>query len=102
MIGEMVKFKDYCDEVYISKVVGIFSDKHENVKFLDKFDYTCSFKYQSCYGLNEDNKMMFYDYSHHTNDGIKHFSKIISQINYTIQNILDLKDKIEFNMRNKQ
>ena len=36
MIGEMVKFKDYCDEVYISKVVGIFSDKHENVKFLDK------------------------------------------------------------------
>ena len=36
MIGEMVKFKDYCDEVYISKVVGIFSAKHENVKFLDK------------------------------------------------------------------
>ena len=36
MIGEMVKFKDYCDEVYISKAVGIFSDKHENVKFLDK------------------------------------------------------------------
>ena len=56
--------------------------KKLNVKFLDKFDYTCSFKYQSCYGLNEDSKMMFYDYSHHTNDGIKHFSKIISQINW--------------------
>ena len=36
MIGEMVNFKDYCNEIYTSKVVGIFSDKHENVKFLDK------------------------------------------------------------------
>ena len=36
MIGEMVNFKDYCDEMFASKVVGIFSDKHENVKFLDK------------------------------------------------------------------
>jgi peptidoglycan/LPS O-acetylase OafA/YrhL len=56
--------------------------KELNVKFLDKFDYTCSFKYQSCYGLNEDSKMMFYDYSHYTNGGIRHFSKIISKINW--------------------
>ena len=34
MIGEMVKFKDYCDEVYISKVVGIFSDKHDIINII--------------------------------------------------------------------
>ena len=36
MIGEMVKFKDYCDEMFASKVVGIFSDKYEDVKFINK------------------------------------------------------------------
>lgn len=35
MIGENVRFKDYCDELFTSKVVGIFSDKYEDVKFMD-------------------------------------------------------------------
>ena len=35
MIGENVKFKDYCDVIFTSKVVGIFSDKYEDVKFMD-------------------------------------------------------------------
>ena len=56
--------------------------KELDVKFLDKFEYTCSFKYNFCYGLSEDNKMIFYDYSHLTNDGIRYFGKIISQINW--------------------
>ena len=34
MIGENVSFKDYCDELFTSKVVGIFSDKYEDVKFM--------------------------------------------------------------------
>ena len=34
MIGENVRFKDYCDELFTSKVVGIFSDKYEDVKFM--------------------------------------------------------------------
>ena len=34
MIGENVMFKDYCDELFTSKVVGIFSDKYEDVKFM--------------------------------------------------------------------
>jgi hypothetical protein len=33
MIGEMVEFKDYCDEIFTAKVVGVFSDKFDNVKF---------------------------------------------------------------------
>ena len=36
MIGEMVKFKDYCNEMFASKVVGIFSDKYEDVKFINE------------------------------------------------------------------
>ncbi len=35
MIGENVEFKDYCDVTFTSKVVGIFSDKYEDVKFMD-------------------------------------------------------------------
>ena len=33
MIGETVKFKDYCNEMYTAKIVAIFSDKYENIKF---------------------------------------------------------------------
>ena len=33
MIGETVKFKDYCNEMYTAKIVGIFSDKYESIKF---------------------------------------------------------------------
>ena len=35
MIGENVEFKDYCDVTFTSKVVRIFSDKYEDVKFMD-------------------------------------------------------------------
>ena len=33
MIGNTVKFKDYCDEIFTAKVVGVFSDKFDAVKF---------------------------------------------------------------------
>jgi hypothetical protein len=36
MIGETVKFKDYCNEMFTSKVVGISSDKYEDVKFINE------------------------------------------------------------------
>jgi len=36
MIGQIVKFKDYCNEIFTSKVVNILSDKYDNVKFLDE------------------------------------------------------------------
>ena len=34
MIGNTVKFKDYCDETYTGKVVDMFSDKFDDVKWL--------------------------------------------------------------------
>ena len=34
MIGNMVKFKDYCDETYTGKVVDMFSDKFDDIKWL--------------------------------------------------------------------
>jgi hypothetical protein len=36
MIGDIVKFKDYCDEVYTAKVVDILSDKFDEVKWIDE------------------------------------------------------------------
>ena len=39
MIGENVKFKDYCDVIFTSKVVGIFSDKYEDVKYENDYLY---------------------------------------------------------------
>ena len=30
----MVKFKDYCDETYTGKVVDMFSDKFDDIKWL--------------------------------------------------------------------
>ena len=44
MIGEMVKFKDYCNEMFASKVVGIFSDKYEDVKFINESFCYCQRK----------------------------------------------------------
>ena len=34
MIGNTVKFKDYCNETYTVKVVNIFSDKFDDVKWM--------------------------------------------------------------------
>ena len=32
MIGDTVKFKNYLDEISTAKIVGIFSDKYEDIK----------------------------------------------------------------------
>ena len=34
MIGNTVKFKDYCNETYTATVVDIFSDKFDDVKWM--------------------------------------------------------------------
>tara|TARA_Y100000593_G_C4178214_1_gene270651 strand:- start:221 stop:481 length:261 start_codon:yes stop_codon:yes gene_type:complete len=34
MIGNTVKFKDYCDELYTATVVDVFSDKFDDVKWM--------------------------------------------------------------------
>ena len=39
MIGENVEFKDYCDVIFTSKVVGIFSDKYEDVNYENDYLY---------------------------------------------------------------
>ena len=47
MIGEMVKFRDYCDEIFTAKVVGVFSDKFDAVKFENTAPYYWSKKTNS-------------------------------------------------------
>ena len=34
MIGNIVKFKDYCDELYTATVGDVFSDKFDAVKWM--------------------------------------------------------------------
>ena len=39
MIGDTVKFKNYLDEISTAKIVGIFSDKYEDIKIDDGYFY---------------------------------------------------------------
>jgi hypothetical protein len=53
MIGEMVKFRDYCDEIFTAKVVGVFSDKFDVVKFDNTTTYYGSKKTKSFRSVKE-------------------------------------------------
>jgi len=53
MIGEMVKFRDYCDEIFTAKVVGVFSDKFDVVKFENTTPYYWSKKTKSYRSVKE-------------------------------------------------
>jgi len=60
MIGENVKFKDYCDVTFTSKVVGIFSDKYEDVKFMDGGFYYWSKKAKDYRNVKEKDMNSIY------------------------------------------
>ena len=60
MIGENVKFKDYCDVIFTSKVVGIFSDKYEDIKFMDGGFYYWSKKAKDYRNVKEKDMNSIY------------------------------------------
>jgi len=60
MIGENVKFKDYCDVIFTSKVVGIFSDKYEDIKFMDDGFYYWSKKAKDYRNVKEKDMNSIY------------------------------------------
>ena len=60
MIGENVRFKDYCDELFTSKVVGIFSDKYEDVKFMGGDFYYWSKKAKDYRNVKEKDMSSIY------------------------------------------
>lgn len=60
MIGENVEFKDYCGVTFTSKVVGIFSDKYEDVKFMDDGFYYWSKKAKDYRNVKEKDMNSIY------------------------------------------
>jgi len=50
--------------------------------YLDKFDYICNMKNNSCYALNKDANKMFFDYSHTTEKGDIFFGKKIEDLDW--------------------
>ena len=60
MIGKNVRFKDYCDELFTSKVVGIFSDKYEDVKFMGGDFYYWSKKAKDYRNVKEKDMSSIY------------------------------------------
>jgi peptidoglycan/LPS O-acetylase OafA/YrhL len=65
----------------INKKLFIIS-KNLNVIFLNKFDYICNDEVKSCYGIDQESKKLFFDYSHYTNDGAIFFGKKIYETNW--------------------
>ncbi len=57
------------------------SKKHEII-FLDRFDFSCDIKNKECFGVNDEAKKLFMDYSHFTNQGYYYFANKIRKINW--------------------
>jgi peptidoglycan/LPS O-acetylase OafA/YrhL len=56
--------------------------KKLNVIFLNKFDYICDKEFKFCYGVDQEGKKLFFDYSHYTNDGAIFFGKKIYETDW--------------------
>jgi peptidoglycan/LPS O-acetylase OafA/YrhL len=65
----------------INKKLFIIS-KNLNVIFLNKFDYICNKEVKFCYGIDQEGKKLFFDYSHYTNDGAIFFGKKIYETDW--------------------
>jgi hypothetical protein len=65
----------------INKKLFIIS-KNLNVIFLNKFDYICNEEVKFCYGIDQEGKKLFFDYSHYTNDGAIFFGKKIYETDW--------------------
>ena len=65
----------------INKKLFIIS-KNLNVIFLNKFDYICNEDVKFCYGVDQEGKKLFFDYSHYTNDGAIFFGKKIYETDW--------------------
>lgn len=60
------------------KLRQIKSIHKDDVTLIDRMHYVCPVSDQ-CYGMGTDFAKLFYDYGHHTLDGINFFSKIINE-----------------------
>lgn len=65
----------------INKKLFIIS-KNLNIIFLNKFDYICNEEVKFCYGIDQEGKKLFFDYSHYTNDGAIFFGKKIYETDW--------------------
>lgn len=56
--------------------------KDKNITLLDKTDFICDIKYQTCDGITDEGYKSFYDYGHFTLEGAKYFGRRIYETNW--------------------
>jgi len=56
--------------------------KSKNIEILLKEEYLCDLNEKKCQVLIDEDKKIFWDYSHYTLEGAKHFGKIMYQKNW--------------------
>ena len=53
-----------------------------NIKYLDRFDYSCNLKKKECDFVTENEEKIYFDYGHYTLEGAKYFGKRIYEMNW--------------------
>ena len=53
-----------------------------DIYYLDRFEFTCDFKNELCFGLDQSGNKLFKDYTHFTEAGIVFFAKNMQKINW--------------------
>ena len=53
-----------------------------SVQLIDRMRYICPSP-DTCYGMASDYSKLFYDYGHHTLDGVRFFSDIINELGFS-------------------
>ena len=53
-----------------------------NIKYLDRFDYSCNLKKKECDFVTENEEKIYFDYGHYTLEGANYFGKRIYEMNW--------------------
>ena len=77
----------YLDYINNERVISINKKlrsiaNNNNLKFIDSIKYFCDLRNKECYFLNEDNKKIYWDGVHMTEEGNKFFSDIFYKQNF--------------------
>jgi peptidoglycan/LPS O-acetylase OafA/YrhL len=62
--------------------IEAIANKHSDVLILDRMDYVCDKKAETCFVINDQFEKYFFDYGHHTLAGAVFFGKRVDQIDW--------------------
>jgi hypothetical protein len=64
------------------RTIESIKKKYPNVTILDRMNYICNYKNNSCYSINDKFEKYFYDYGHYTLAGARFFGQQIDRIGW--------------------